>query len=278
MKGKMKSDVKSPVCFRRSVPMLILAITLYAPGLCVAFDFALSATTTTGADKKDMGLFNAGETLSISFSGQISLIDGWDTLADGSLVNPVTIPGFEYANAGASGYPTDFGGDGINHFPNGGANFDAGLGGISGFGAAGEPSTDTSNTNTIRLGSVVGTFSANPSRSDWFAVGVSNAIVVPADGVHFYLAVHDTTYGNNSGNFAGKLTYLNPPLLRIRTYAGLEIEGEVGQNYRVEYTTAVPPANWLVLTNIVLPSSPHLLLDTTGPAVGTRFYRAIMNP
>ena len=122
---------------------------------------------------------------------------------------------------------------------------------------------------------MIGTFSANPSRSDWFLVGKSNVIVIPSNGVHLYLAVHDMTYANNSGNYTGKLTFINPPVLSIRTYAGLELQGIVGENYRIDFSTALPPVDWQVLTNIVLPSSPYLFFDTTGPVVGQRIYRAV---
>ncbi len=241
---------------------------------CHAVDFTLSATTA-GSNKRDMGVFSAGEVVSISFTGQISLIEGWDALADGSLAHPLSIPEFNYANANAGDYPTTYGGDGTNHFINGGVNFDAVLGGIPGFGIAGTTTTDTANPNTIRLGSVIGTFSPNPARSDWFAVGISNSIVVPADGIHLYLAIHDTTYANNSGSFSGKLTSVNPQLLNARTYAGFELVGEVGQDYRIDYSSVFPPVSWQVLTNLVLPASPYLIIDTTGPVSGNRFYRAV---
>lgn len=69
-----------------------------------------------------------------------------------------------------------------------------------------------------------------------------------------------------------------PTLLNVRTYAGFELRGSVGQGYRVDYTLALPPTNWTTLTNIVLPSSPYLIIDTTAPATAHRFYRAVETP
>ena len=260
--------------FARSISA---ALVLCAPLRSVALDFDLPATTT-GPGKLDLGVFNAGEVISLSITGQISLIAGWDVYADGSLVQPLSRPEFDYGNVGAGGYPTDFGGDGTNHFINGGANYDAVLGGIDGFGLTGAQTTDTTAPGVIRFGSVVATFAATPAREDWFFVGISKTIVIPTNDTHLYVAVHDTTYANDSGSFNGKLTFVEPALLKIRTYAGLEIEGTVGQNYRIDYTATLPPVNWTGLTNILLPSSPYLFLDLSGPAAGQRYYRAVATP
>src|SRR5262249_17642927 len=110
-----------------------------------------------------------------------------------------------YANTGATNYPTAFGGDGINHFPGGGANYDA-LGGASAFAFAGKLTTDTTDPDAIRFGTVVGTFADNPAREDWFSVGSGTTQQVPDGGRHLYLAVLDTFAGNNFGSYAGEIT------------------------------------------------------------------------
>jgi formylglycine-generating enzyme required for sulfatase activity len=57
-------------------------------------------------------------------------------------------------------------------------------------------------------------------------------------------------------------------------YPGLLILGTVGQSYPIQYVNTFPDLNnWTTLTNLVLPSSPYLLFDTTAPDVAQRYYR-----
>lgn len=70
--------------------------------------------------------------------------------------------------------------------------------------------------------------------------------------------------------------------LNIALYPGLTITGSVGCQYRIEYTTFLNPnpslTVWTPLTTLTLSSSPFLYVDTTAPATGTRFYRAVPLP
>ncbi|NOS71350.1 MAG: PEP-CTERM sorting domain-containing protein [Verrucomicrobia bacterium] len=190
-----------------------ISALLFAASSAFATGFTLPATTT-GPGKIDLGFFSGGTVLSVTASGQISLLDGsgFNTFADGSLVNPINPVGdlanYGYVNAGASGYPTTFGGDGINHYTGGGLNYDVNLGA---FGLAGAQSTDTTNPNTIRLGAVVGTFSASPLFTDWFYIGTGATIVVPGGGANLYVAVNDTTYPNNSGSYDCNINIVPEP-------------------------------------------------------------------
>jgi len=250
---------------------------LLAAGCCLtsqATSFSLGSQTTIPG-KKYIGFFSGGSTISVTVTGQITMISGWISRPDGSLGAPMTTPGAEYASIGALNYPTSFGGDGVNHYPGGGANYDVFMGGTAGFGSVGAQTTDTFDPGTVRFGTVMGTLKSSPTAADWFVVGFSKNITFPTNGAPLYLAVHDTTYGNNSGSYSGKVTFVDPPLLSIQAYAGITIEGEAGKNYRIEYSPSVPPFNWNTLTNIVLPSSPYLFFDPTGPASGTRYYRAV---
>jgi len=59
--------------------------------------------------------------------------------------------------------------------------------------------------------------------------------------------------------------------------AGISLAGTVGATYRVEYALSLPATNWVVLTNLALPSSPHLVLDDDLVlARDSRFYRAVV--
>jgi formylglycine-generating enzyme required for sulfatase activity len=65
----------------------------------------------------------------------------------------------------------------------------------------------------------------------------------------------------------------NNPTLSLQSYAGLTITGTVGSNYVVQYSTNLSQTNWLTLTNLTLPNSPYLWVDTSTPETGKRFYR-----
>lgn len=63
----------------------------------------------------------------------------------------------------------------------------------------------------------------------------------------------------------------------LKFYAGITMEGTVGQRFRVDYADAVNGGitNWQVLINLTLPTSPHLVIDPNSPGQPKRFYRAV---
>jgi len=64
--------------------------------------------------------------------------------------------------------------------------------------------------------------------------------------------------------------------LSLQMYAGLSITGAVGQMYQVQYTDELSDsATWYALTHFPLKWNPHRWVDTTTPANGRRFYRAV---
>jgi len=71
-----------------------------------------------------------------------------------------------------------------------------------------------------------------------------------------------------------------PPSLGARLFAGVNISGAVGGTYVIQYTTDLAQTNsWTSLTFLRLPATNHLFVDTTAPATGNRFYRALLqNP
>jgi len=76
--------------------------------------------------------------------------------------------------------------------------------------------------------------------------------------------------------------YTPPPAtssaLGLQMLAGLVISGEAGRPYRIEYADRLSPTNWLSLTNLFLPTSPFLFVDTTSTNSPQRFYRAVNMP
>jgi formylglycine-generating enzyme required for sulfatase activity len=72
-----------------------------------------------------------------------------------------------------------------------------------------------------------------------------------------------------------------PAGLAIQVYAGLTITGSVGTVYSVEYVTDLTltntPGAWRCLEFLQLPASPYLWADKAAPAIGQRFYRAVVS-
>ena len=60
-------------------------------------------------------------------------------------------------------------------------------------------------------------------------------------------------------------------------YPGVTIEGCVGKTYRIE-VAEVAPGPYTAITNLVLPTSPYLWLDTVSPLGQQRFYRTFLVP
>lgn len=71
-----------------------------------------------------------------------------------------------------------------------------------------------------------------------------------------------------------------PARVKVALYAGLMIEGSVGCQYQIEYTTFLNPTPsltvWIPLVTLTLPSSPFLYVDTSAPASNNRFYRVVV--
>jgi hypothetical protein len=53
------------------------------------------------------------------------------------------------------------------------------------------------------------------------------------------------------------------------------IYGKTNDTYRVDYTTALPPAVWIPLSTNQLTNSQQLVIDPTSPQPNNRFYRAV---
>ena len=179
----------------------LVSLAAAHPASAQTTNFTLPLTTSSG-NKLDLGLFAAGATLKLTFTGSGDLVNSdFQTKPDGSLAALAMGP-FTFANQGAA-YSTFAGGDGINHFTGGGANYDSSG---TGFPFAGKLTTDTTDPADIRFGAVVGTFSATPGRTDWFYIGNGGTFTAPVGGGELFVAVNDTSSSNNHGSYAGTLT------------------------------------------------------------------------
>jgi hypothetical protein len=162
---------------------------------------------------------HSGETLDIQYlSGSVNLNQSVWPLdfffnPDGSLVYPNSTtdwstPSYQY-NYMKPGYayPTAAGGDGINHFSGGGANYDAYYStpdtpwGFY-FSNTFAHTTDTTRADAVRFGSLIGTLDWGAS---WFYIGYGRTIgagtdIPIVDGATLNLAAYDADYGaQNSG-------------------------------------------------------------------------------
>jgi len=65
--------------------------------------------------------------------------------------------------------------------------------------------------------------------------------------------------------------------LTVQLYAGLQVLGTVGLVYSIQCTPDLTQTNnWQTLTNLTLPSSPYLYIDTASPDYPRRFYRVVL--
>jgi hypothetical protein len=182
--------------------LLLTVLVLAARSISGAETLSRINLSGASAEKTDIGFFPAGTTLSISITGTTVLAWEYMSQPDGSLAGPMSPldTARAHANPGSRSYPTDFGGDGVNHFRGGGMNYVPGHG-DAGWPKVGKRTTDTSDPAAIRFGVVVGTFHDSPEPADWFCVGSGTNLVVPQGGRHLYLLVNDSVYTDNSGGY-----------------------------------------------------------------------------
>ena len=80
---------------------------------------------------------------------------------------------------------------------------------------------------------------------------------------------------------SGQRFYRATPAVRLeaRRWPGWTFAGPSGAAYRIEYVTAATGfGNWQFLTNLTLPESPYLFIDTTATNDGLRYYRTTPLP
>ncbi|HYG35814.1 MAG TPA: hypothetical protein VEC99_13570 [Clostridia bacterium] len=108
--------------------------------------------------------------------------------------------------------------------------------------------------------------------------GATNAVLtipsVSTTDVGSYDTMVINAFGTNISNPA------RLAILDLKRVAAVFLDGPVGSNYRIEFTPAVEPADWQVLTNITIPSRPYIYVDYESSGKPERFYRAtpILSP
>jgi len=79
---------------------------------------------------------------------------------------------------------------------------------------------------------------------------------------------------SNGAPFVGWPAPARLHLERQQRRSAISIEGAVTTRYQLEATAVLPTISWTVLTNLVLPSSPYVFVETISSNANRRFYRA----
>jgi hypothetical protein len=89
--------------------------------------------------------------------------------------------------------------------------------------------------------------------------------------------IYTVQISNEYGSILSKpITLEVKPTLDIQLYAGLTINGRVGEVFAIEYTTNLDSGVWIKLTDVTLTATSQLWVDTESPASQQgRFYRAV---
>ncbi len=81
-----------------------------------------------------------------------------------------------------------------------------------------------------------------------------------------------TQYSAGTIQFGGSV---GPTLGETQLFAGLTITGVIGKAYRIEATSDIDWAPWTSAGTVTLSGAKQLWVDTSAPAQGLRFYRAV---
>ena len=156
---------------------------------------------------------------------------------------------------------------------------------------AAQPQSQTVVPGSVATFSVTA-YGAPPFFFQWYFKGAP--VGSPAAGTDVSSYTLSNVRTNQAGNYSVQvvnphgslmssnalLTVILPPTLALQLWAGyplLYVDGTLGNNFVVQYSTNLAGTNWthlLSLTN--LPASPYLFLDPAGDGEPARFYRAFM--
>jgi hypothetical protein len=106
--------------------------------------------------------------------------------------------------------------------------------------------------------------------------GANQPLLTLTNTTHSMAGLYSVVVSNFHGAVTSTVAQLQFRFLTLKVYAGITIDGEIGQSYRVEYVSALNSTpDWQVLTNITLTNTPYFLIDRESPQQSQRFYRAI---
>src|SRR5437868_15215929 len=68
------------------------------------------------------------------------------------------------------------------------------------------------------------------------------------------------------------------PTVGLQLYPGVNVIGTAGTVYAIQATTNLTDTNsWITVSFVQLPAMNYLWTDTSAPATGRRFYRAVVS-
>jgi hypothetical protein len=173
-----------------AVAAFVATALLSAPAAAATSVHAALATPTS------LGSFAVG-TYRITATGLVDLVgvpgSGFTMRPNGMPDSPVTTPGYGYFN------------------PNGSVIADGN------YGVAG---------SAFKIGSLVGTFVANPGVSDFFGIGFATTVTLLAPG-SIYAMVNDTGHFNNGGAFSVEVSMVPEPENWAMLIVGFGLTGAV---------------------------------------------------
>jgi hypothetical protein len=109
--------------------------------------------------------------------------------------------------------------------------------------------------------------------------GQGNGVLTTSLGETYLTGDYYDTFGGSENLFLLKLGFSNDipgSVLGIQMYPGITINGLAGRLYQIQATESIPATNWQVLTNLVLPYSPYVWVDTSAEDSASRLYRAVL--
>jgi hypothetical protein len=123
------------------------------------------------------------------------------------------------------------------------------------------------------------TDTAMPSARPGTAAGVVNGVVYVVGGLAGSpVATLEAFEVSPAGNRAGAAQRAASIEVSLDLYAGIKIVGKIGATYEVDYRTNLNIGNWILLTNVVLSTSPYLVIDPVPANQPTRYYRTFQMP
>ena len=109
--------------------------------------------------------------------------------------------------------------------------------------------------------------------------GATGPTLTLTNTAHAQAGFYSVIVSNDFGTVTSSRAQLTFNFLTLKMYAGLTIDGEVGQTYRIEYLTLLgEPNDWQSLTTVTLTNTPYLYIDRDVPLSAQRFYRALLVP